>query len=600
MSTGARHVLLAGMGSLITFAVFYPYAALGLDFGHDGIMLKPALDVYSGQVLFRDTFSQYGALTTWLHAICLAIDPRLLSLRFFTVGTYAASIFLLVLCWLRFSPWPIAMMGLVLFLVAAPFHDERWLLLPWSSAVALVFQAAAAYSLCRCISGRASFLWPALLGTSTSFAVWARPFLVGLGLTAALVVVWVLWSGRSGRKSGTCGPSPLQWAIALYFFLGVNIIFLGWLAAQGAIQPWLDQNVLWAFRGYAGGQLWGTTAVERLSFELQPLQGLAVFGLFAGLCFVFWSFGWALNNGTKLIVIPVLSVVVATAAFGYAWKCTRVLLFPEGWAGRPGGLMFFFVILLTLGTAFYLLTSLRPRNGDSPVLKTVASYAIVSVASLSQFFPTFSLPQQWWSLAPSCGLLTYFIWVSLGKNQWAAILVFAALLVPSTAQKARLSSVNLSQQRIELHQPQILSGMKVSRSMDAVVESITSALGAYSRTAGPKPIAVIGDDAMFGVFAEDTTNPTAYYTEWDGLLRPQELSRRREFIVRTRPIVVFASPYKAIDKRSAEVFCAENQYEKLCSIRYRPIDWWIGGQPDRLGGDDAATEDLSAMIAIPR
>lgn len=597
VSTKTQHLLLASLGAILTFAVFYPFAAIGLDFGHDGIMLKPALDVHSGQVLFRDTFSQYGALTTWLHAACLHVDPRLLSLRIFTVVIYAASVFLLLLIWLRFSPWPVAGMGLVLFLVTAPFYDERWLLLPWSSAVVLVFQAAAAYSLCRCISDRASFLWPALLGATASLAVWARPFMVGISLSIALAAIWFLL-GRARNK--TCGPSSRQWAIALTLFIGGNLLFLALLAVQGALHAWLEQNVLWAFRGYAGGKMWGTTAMERFFFELQPWQGIAVLGLFSGFCFVFLISRWALQKSTRLLVIPMLAVAICIAAVVYVWKYTRLPLFPEGWAGQPGGLMFFFVLLLALGTLCYMLRLFQPQADDPELNKTIASYAVISMASLTQFYPTFSLPQQWWSVAPSCGLLAYFFWVSFGKNQWVSVLVFGALLLPTVAQKARLASVNLSQQRVELLQPEILSGMKVSRSMAAVVHSITTSLGEYSRAEGQRPIAVIGDDPMYGVFAEDTTNPTAYYVEFEGLICPQELSRRHELIKRTRPVVVFASPYKAIDKRAAESFCAENNYEKYFSIAYRPIDWWIGGQPDRLGEVNVASENLSAVILVPR
>jgi hypothetical protein len=38
---------------------FAPFAPLEID-AHDGVMLKPAMDVLSGHVLFRDTVSPYG------------------------------------------------------------------------------------------------------------------------------------------------------------------------------------------------------------------------------------------------------------------------------------------------------------------------------------------------------------------------------------------------------------------------------------------------------------------------------------------------------------------------------------------------------------
>ena len=315
MSARKERLILAGLSASITFAVFYPFAALGLDFHHDGIMLKPAIDVYSGQVLFRDTFTQYGALTIWMHAVCLSIDPRLLSMRMFTVAVYACSVFLLVLSWLRFSPWPVAAIGVVLFLVSAPFYDERWLLLPWSSAIALLFQSAAAYSLCRMIANNASDLWPALVGLSTALAFWARPLMVGLSLTLAIIVIWLLWS-RS--RSDTCGPSSRQWGVVFGMFSAVNAAFLAVLGLQGALPAFFEQNVLWAFRGYASGRMRGTTAVERFFFELQPLKGLKVLALVLGLCFAFWIAKLAARCSKRTRFVLLLPLMAVLAAFGYA------------------------------------------------------------------------------------------------------------------------------------------------------------------------------------------------------------------------------------------------------------------------------------------
>src|SRR5436309_682817 len=48
----------------VSLAAFWPFARIGIDSHHDSIMLKPALDVLSGQALFRQSFTQYGALTS--------------------------------------------------------------------------------------------------------------------------------------------------------------------------------------------------------------------------------------------------------------------------------------------------------------------------------------------------------------------------------------------------------------------------------------------------------------------------------------------------------------------------------------------------------
>ena len=48
-----------------TLFVFF-FARINFEPHHTGLMYKTALDVAEGKILFRDTFAQYGALTSLL------------------------------------------------------------------------------------------------------------------------------------------------------------------------------------------------------------------------------------------------------------------------------------------------------------------------------------------------------------------------------------------------------------------------------------------------------------------------------------------------------------------------------------------------------
>ena len=85
--------MIACLLSVVMAALLVPFARIGVDLHHDGIMLKPALDVLSGQVLFRDTFMQYGALTCYLQVLALWIYPSLLSIKLMMVAVYAITFF---------------------------------------------------------------------------------------------------------------------------------------------------------------------------------------------------------------------------------------------------------------------------------------------------------------------------------------------------------------------------------------------------------------------------------------------------------------------------------------------------------------------------
>src|SRR3954468_13220014 len=90
---------IAGGLALLLWCWLIPFARIGVDPHHDGIMLKPALDVLAGQTLFRDTFMQYGALTCYLQVVALWIQPTLLCLKLMTAAAYVATLLVLYATW---------------------------------------------------------------------------------------------------------------------------------------------------------------------------------------------------------------------------------------------------------------------------------------------------------------------------------------------------------------------------------------------------------------------------------------------------------------------------------------------------------------------
>ena len=61
-----RPAVVPTLAFLVTVAAFLPPAMRGIDSHHDGFMLKCAMDVFSGQTIHKDTFTQYGVLSTYL------------------------------------------------------------------------------------------------------------------------------------------------------------------------------------------------------------------------------------------------------------------------------------------------------------------------------------------------------------------------------------------------------------------------------------------------------------------------------------------------------------------------------------------------------
>ena len=71
--TMKRKWLIGSAIFLFTVLWFGIFAFLRIDLHHDAVMLKPALDVAGGKLLFRDTFCQYGALAVFLQAAAVRL-----------------------------------------------------------------------------------------------------------------------------------------------------------------------------------------------------------------------------------------------------------------------------------------------------------------------------------------------------------------------------------------------------------------------------------------------------------------------------------------------------------------------------------------------
>src|ERR1700694_2701794 len=229
MTMNRCDALVASLLCASLMALLVPLASLGVDQHHDGIMLKPALDVLSGQVLFRDTFTQYGALTTYLQVVALWIQPTLLSLRLMTVMAYGVTLFFLYASWRLILPRSLTIFSCGLFILFIPAYekhwfDQYWILLPWSSVFAMMFQSIGLYALFRLISGEQPQRWGIVLGLACACVFWCRQP-VGALMTGSVAMIWLAlcWTNwapvRQSKRSILAG--------ILGGFVAVNVLLLG-------------------------------------------------------------------------------------------------------------------------------------------------------------------------------------------------------------------------------------------------------------------------------------------------------------------------------------------------------------------------------------
>ena len=173
MVTDKRKNLVFGIAVFVFTAVWFSFFAVArLDMHHDAVMLKPAIDVASGKVIFRDTFCQYGALAVWLQALAVKIfGGELVVIRLLTVLFYAGIAVLTDRIFRRFLSFPFRLVNLALFWGMAPFYIVPFH--PWSSVYALFFMLLSTEFL-LCAPEKDDRLFPALAGAAAACAFLAR------------------------------------------------------------------------------------------------------------------------------------------------------------------------------------------------------------------------------------------------------------------------------------------------------------------------------------------------------------------------------------------------------------------------------------------
>ena len=104
----------------ITLFIASTFARLNWNW-HQVVMFKPALDFSEGKMLFKETFLEYGGLTTLIQSCALKIfGQRLLSIQLMTAVFYALTAVALWYVWGQFLPaWLSGVACLIWILLAS-------------------------------------------------------------------------------------------------------------------------------------------------------------------------------------------------------------------------------------------------------------------------------------------------------------------------------------------------------------------------------------------------------------------------------------------------------------------------------------------------
>lgn len=169
---------------LIVFSVSMFFSLFGEDAHHEGIMLKNAIDIANGKLLYRDSYTQYGALMTYIQAFFVLVFGQKmwainLSAAFFLTMSFVVQ-YLLVK---RYTSEVCSFWGNLLILGTAYFYGEQFF--SWSSIYALFFLMMTMYCSVLFVENQRE-IYLVLGGIFTACAFWCRQ---PVGIVSILAVI---------------------------------------------------------------------------------------------------------------------------------------------------------------------------------------------------------------------------------------------------------------------------------------------------------------------------------------------------------------------------------------------------------------------------
>ena len=230
--TWGRDAALCALIAAVTFALTLYFGLYGCDPHHDGVMFEAALKVAHGAVLFRDTFTQYGALAVWYDALFIRLfGDSMASIQIAAAVGMAGCGVLLYTVGKKLTGRTMALISALL--APALSYMYFWHLHPWSSIPALFFQLLA----CECMmqfEQDGKYYKLALAGLCAALCAWCRlpvgllAFMAGGG---ALVLVQIM----RRRKTGEFVRGLLVYGIGFAAQLAVLVLPM---VQNGTLDAW--------------------------------------------------------------------------------------------------------------------------------------------------------------------------------------------------------------------------------------------------------------------------------------------------------------------------------------------------------------------------
>lgn len=512
---------LLGVGmSVIAGLIFMPFARLGVDAHHDGIMFASAVAVKNGYKVQGEVYSQYGPIVTWLQAIQLYFfGQRIIVLKIFSIFALAIATGFSTYFFAKRLGWRTALTTSLIWVGCFPAFDDSLMIIPWSSDY-LLLCFGTLLVLTTFIQGTSDFndrLTRFAIGFVLAMGIFIR---INSGIPVALMsiaLICILCTARMTKQ------------ILFGFVAGVFLV-LSYFVFTGGLAAWFEQTIIFPRKLYLGIMLEG---------GLNGLRGNAVvngppaIGVVLILYFLVKNLklDQFKNRSLTLLssMIGLFSAVFLYWLFGSNFKFgplePRLLL----WGVIPIAVVFIPVAVREMFTQY------RETSVLQPII-----FASVAFGGLIQLFPVVDRRHLWWATLPALGYIVGKIHEKLSAKSGALFLVvLVSLLAPQSVSNA-LDSTRLHRQPI----PNVptLKGSLVGDDFFAAFNLQFKALNEYQLKHGSRPVLNLCMDGYFATVGDNFKMPDPYYVYWPFPRQVWSEEKRQTFVKLNEPFIWFCPP----------------------------------------------------------
>jgi len=465
------------------------FSTLGVDPHHDGIMLKPAMDVASGNMLFKESFSQYNTVTTLLQTVSLLLFGKyLLTIRLLTAFFYGFIAVLLYALYKTILPKTLIFVTVILWIFMAPYYITSFL--PWSAVYAIFFQLLTAYLFIQSYRGESDIM-SAGAGITCALIFWTRH---AVGLQSIIFILFFFMYQVLFRIM----PIPeikRRFVSFMLGYLGVCTVFLFWLFTNHALNDWWLQTFTY---GYQIGSHFGD------GYKVSHILFVCLFP---------FTFNPGFINSTLIWILLPVSTLFLLVFYTFSVKNKRV------------SLKTFSVLVLVF----------------------------IGLGSWMQYFPMMDYPHCYWAGTPMFGLLTYAIYLIvktiLAKLHidkmpialYVTLCIVIALFVPDISFRINEGVKKLQEPYYSVTKPTALQGMRFSQKDAQFFTNVSEKIDTYMNESPQHNVVTTYWDALYLTFNDQIRNFHPMYVNWSPSILsiyPDYEMKLFEYIEKTKPLVI--------------------------------------------------------------